>query len=50
MLDMDFLKDKVVDADDLVDMIRAQMYGESEEVIEFGERIQGLIHSHAKLK
>lgn len=47
-LNMEFLENKIVDADELVDMIEAQKDDENEEIIEFANRIIELIFSHAR--
>jgi len=48
MLNMEFLKDKVVEADDLVSMIQAQVDEEDEAEVNLADRIISLIFSHAK--
>jgi hypothetical protein len=48
MLNMEFLKGKVVDADDLVSMIEAQVDEENEDEVNLADRIVSLIFSHAR--
>lgn len=48
MLNMEFLKDKVVDADELVSMIQAQVDEEDEAEVNLADRIISLIFSHAR--
>lgn len=46
----DILKNKVVDAKELISMIKAQSKGESEDIKIFAERIIDLIYSHANTR